>query len=45
MPGYDLKDNLDRAPKVIYFTDIFLALHIDCKNNTLLRIYIVREYY
>lgn len=30
-----VKDNasLDRLPKVIYFTDSFLALHIDRKGN------------
>ena len=31
MPEYELRDNLDRLPKVIYFTDSFLALHIDRK--------------
>ena len=30
MPEYELRDNLD---KVIYFTDSFLALHIDRKGN------------
>lgn len=33
MPEYELRDNLDRLPKVIYFTDSFLALHIDRKGN------------
>ena len=32
MPEYELRDNLDRLPKVIY-TDSFLALHIDRKGN------------
>ena len=30
---HELRDNLDRLPKVIYFTDSFLALHIDRKGN------------
>lgn len=34
MPEYELKDNLDRLPEAIYFTDSFLALHIDHKSNT-----------
>ena len=33
MPEYELRDNLDRLPKVIYFTDSFFALHIDRKGN------------
>ncbi len=33
MPEYELRDNLDRLPKVTYFTDSFLALHIDRKGN------------
>ena len=33
MPEYELRDNLDRLPKVIYFTDSFLDLHIDRKGN------------
>lgn len=28
-----LRDNLDRLPEVMYFTDSFLTLHIDCKSN------------
>lgn len=35
MPEYELRDNLDRLPKVIYFTDSFLALHIGRKGNAL----------
>lgn len=35
MPEYKLRDNLDRMPEVIYFTDSFLVLHIDYKNNVL----------
>ena len=31
MPEYELRDNLDRLPKVIYFTDSFLALHMTAK--------------
>ena len=28
MPEYELRDNLDRLPKVIYFTESFLSLNI-----------------
>ena len=28
MPEYELRDNLDRLPKVIYFTESFLNLNI-----------------
>ncbi len=41
MPEYELRDNLDRLSEVIYFTDSFLALHIDNKINIFLCIYIV----
>ena len=33
MPEYKLRDNLDRMPKVIYFTDSFFVLHIGYKYN------------
>lgn len=33
MSEYELRDNLDRLPKVIYFTDSFFALNIGCKDN------------
>ena len=41
MPEYELRDNLDRLPKVIYFTDSFLALHIDRKGNAFLLHYAI----
>lgn len=33
MPEYELRDNLDRLPKVIYFTDSFLGFTLDRKGN------------
>ncbi len=39
MPEYKLRDNRWFTSTVIYFTDSFLALHIDCKGNIFFCIY------